>query len=253
MYPERYEFDIDAEDRGEILEAVGVPFIVVGSSLRVLFFSQQAGTLFGLKLSDIGRPLGSVLPPGEADQALHAVETALDRMRPVRAQLEIAGASDYEQRVQVLETPDGAVSGAVLTYAPHAGSDRSVRRLEQLVEFYESVLSRLPDLVARFDRGHRFIYANPAMAAAAELDIEDMLGRTAEELGLSSSLQRLCATEVEATVVTGEPFSETVSISAEEGDERKLWWRMIPELNTLGSVGSVFVVATDVTPLAGGG
>lgn len=52
MYPKRDDSGIDAEERSELLEslleAIGVPFVVVGSNLRVLFFSRHAASLFGL-------------------------------------------------------------------------------------------------------------------------------------------------------------------------------------------------------------
>jgi len=251
MYPKRDECGIDAEERSalleSLLEAIDVPFVVVGSNLRVLFFSQNAASLFGLSLSDVGLPLELVLPPHSVAYAVQSVETAIDGARTVSVPLEIERGYDYEQRVQVLEAPDGGVSGAVLSYVPVSSGEAATGHLGHLIRLYESLLSRLPDMVARLDSEQRFIYANPAMAAAAQVDVDEMLGRRADELELPETLRRMCGTEVKQTVMTGEPLVETVPLLTDRGDERDLWWRMIPELSTLGSVASVLVVATDIT------
>ncbi|MFO8064643.1 MAG: PAS domain-containing protein [Spirochaetia bacterium] len=252
MNTEHEDFGVDPEERSEILEslleAIGVPFLVVGADLRLLFFSQRAASLFGLSLSDVGRPVEDILPGGRDSQALRAVEQAIMGMRRSYTEIQVGYGTWYGQRVQILESPDGGSVGAVLTYfrvAAHTGSDRDT---ESLLGLYESILSHSPDIIVRLDRHQRFVYVNAAAAAMVGLDAEEMLGKSAWELGLTGEMARFLSTEVEQVILTGEPLSETVPVAV-HGKGTNLFWRLLPELNELGTVDAVLSVATDVTPL----
>lgn len=241
-----------AEERSELfetlLEAIGVPFLVVGASLRVLFFSQQAASLFSLSFSDIGHRLAEVLPPHIAPRAERGVEEAMATRRLSRRELRSDSGFAYAQRAQVLETPQGSPAGAVLTYLQSSAQSSSHRPFDALFDLYESMLSHVPDQIARLDRGRRFVYVNDAAAAVAEHEVEDMLGSTAEELDLAGTLGEIYTAEAEYAVVTGNQVSEIVELPL-GGRHVDIWWRLIPESNDLGSVASVLSIATELTEL----
>ncbi|MFP4067312.1 MAG: PAS domain-containing protein [Spirochaetaceae bacterium] len=252
MSQHRSDLAVNAEERSELLEtlleAIGVPFLVVAPSLRVLFFSQAAASLFGLRFSDIGRGVGEVLPPQIGACAVQAAEDVIRNGGRKRVELGADLGFPYDQRAQVLEDPDGEPGGAVLTYLRVPWHSAAERQFEALLDFYESMLTQLPDQIARLDTEGRFVYVNAAAAAMAGCEVEEMVGATARELGIGNRVGEMYSVEAEYAIASGEQISTLVR--APFGG-RKLWllWRLLPQLNELGSVLSVLSIATDVTSL----
>lgn len=124
MKPGRGESGLDPEERNRILESVlesiGVPFLIGGRDGRLLFFSERAGSLFGLTLSDVGRPLRETVTvlqdPAEYQHVEQVIESGVQQRIEVNT-----GVETYEQRMVPLETPEGAAAGVVITYSPMPG------------------------------------------------------------------------------------------------------------------------------------
>jgi two-component system, chemotaxis family, CheB/CheR fusion protein len=112
--------NFDLEERSRILEstldAIGVPFIVTGKDHRLFFFSDEAASLFRLKLSDIGRPLESVHARFRDGRVDEAIDQVLDQDREVDTEVEIESFGRFRQRVQPVDAPEGFAVGAVITY-----------------------------------------------------------------------------------------------------------------------------------------
>ncbi len=113
-----YDPGIDLEERSEILEtileAIGVPFLVVDKDLRLLFFSAQAASLFRLRLSDIGENLDEVMLQDKGSTT--SVAMALRERRVTYELLRSEAGREYTRRTQPLENEEGHFAGAVLTY-----------------------------------------------------------------------------------------------------------------------------------------
>jgi diguanylate cyclase (GGDEF)-like protein/PAS domain S-box-containing protein len=109
-----------------------------------------------------------------------------------------------------------------------------------------TLLEASPDLVARFDREHRHVYVNPAVAAATGVQREHMVGRTMREVGAPESLVEIWDTNLRRAFDTGASGEFEYSFRAPYG----LRWfqtRVAPEIGPDGSVESVLAVIRDVT------
>lgn len=113
--------NFDPEERNRILEstldAISVPFVVAGKDHRLFFFSDEAGSLFKLKLSDIGRPLESVHSRFHDAKVDEVIDRALDQEREVDTEIEIEALGRFRQRVQPVAAPEGFAVGVVITYS----------------------------------------------------------------------------------------------------------------------------------------
>ena len=111
----------DPEERNIILEstldAIGVPFVVAGKDRRLFFFSDEAASLFKLKLSDIGRPLENVHAQFRGAKVEAAIDRALHQEREVDTEIEIETFGRFRQRVQPVDAPEGFAVGVVITFA----------------------------------------------------------------------------------------------------------------------------------------
>jgi PAS domain S-box-containing protein len=111
---------------------------------------------------------------------------------------------------------------------------------------FESLAENLPDLVARYDRERRFLYANSAIEGALGLDRGQIIGRTQREVGLPGDLISIYDTSLSGVFATGQPHKVEFRLALASG-ERQFEAYHVPELNAAGAIGSVLCVARDIT------
>ncbi|MFN8507034.1 MAG: PAS domain S-box protein [Dehalococcoidia bacterium] len=117
----------------------------------------------------------------------------------------------------------------------------ALRRREQ--EF-KALAAHSPDIILRFDRRGRCVYANPAAAALASRDGAWFAGRAAEDLGLRTEPDLRPA--IEAAAGGGSERSSDVRIDL-PGGERWFDVRFVPETDEGGTPESVLLIGRDIT------
>ncbi|MFW6338956.1 MAG: PAS domain-containing protein [Alkalispirochaetaceae bacterium] len=252
MQPTPHDFGIDPDERSEVLEslleAIGVPFLVVDKDLRLLFFSARAASLFGLRLSDVGKPLESIVPSGSSVEAVASVSKAINRRETLSTRLIGEDGYEYKQRSQPLETPHEEVTGAVMTYSRHSEVDRDLRGMDELVQLYVALFSHSPDPVIRIDSSERLLYVNRAAASIIHLTPEELEGRQAGLLTRTGAMSETWLASVQRALSLG--GAEKLVLTANQaGRRRELLWRFLPEFNEFGVPDGVVCTATDVTDL----
>lgn len=252
MQPTPNDFGIDPDERSEVLEslleAIGVPFIVVDRDLRLLFFSARAASLFRLRLSDVGKPLESIAPSGSSAEAVASVAEAIDRKEVLFARLTIRDGYEYKQRSQPLETANEEVTGAVVTYSRHPEVVRDLRGMDELVQLYVDHFSHSPDPVIRIDASNRLLYVNRAAASIMHLTPEELGGRQVALLIRTGAMPETWFASVQHALTLG--GAEKLVLAADQaGRRREFLWRFLPEFNEFGVPEGVVCTATDVTDL----
>ena len=111
---------------------------------------------------------------------------------------------------------------------------------------FERLAENLPDLVARFDRSHRYVYVNSAVEKLLGLPRHAMIGRTQRELGMPEDLVGKFRQSLDETADTGESHTLEFSIAAARGD-RLFEAFHIPERDSGGQITTVLCVAHDIT------
>ena len=109
-----------------------------------------------------------------------------------------------------------------------------------------TLLERSPDLIARFDRGLRHVYVNPAVAEATGVPADRMVGRTMREIGAGPELTDIWDLELRRAFETGAGSEFEYSF---DGPSGLRWYhtRMVPELGHQGAIDTVLVLIRDVT------
>lgn len=111
---------------------------------------------------------------------------------------------------------------------------------------FRSMVEHSPDIVVRFDRACRRVYANPAyggMIGPPELYLgATPTERPALQLPVATAYQRW----LETVIATGRPAETELSVETVRG---RRWFsvRAVPELDATGRVDGVLTVAHDVT------
>ncbi len=124
----------------------------------------------------------------------------------------------------------------------HAEAELQQRELE-----FRTLVENTPDIITRYDRDLRHLYISPKAEQAIGVPVEQIVGRTVSELGLTySRLQDWYAT-VRQVFATGAPCSIETEFPRPDGELRLYQAHFVPELREEGQVTTVVSFARDIT------
>ena len=129
-----------------------------------------------------------------------------------------------------------------------ARADRELRQRERELR---AVTANTPDLLLRFDRALRHVFANDAVRATG-LAPADVLGKTLGELGMPDPLRDWCESHLRRVFTTGAAQSVEFDVDTPAGGRRHYAARLVPEVvgdgdGSAAAVAHVLAVARDVT------
>lgn len=113
-------------------------------------------------------------------------------------------------------------------------------------EEYRTLTENSPDIVIRFDRDLRHIYANSAAGRACGLSIEDLVGKTLFEIGLEQSSSDVWRQRISSVFQTGIPAKVEDTMPFPSGI-RNFEYQLVPEGNQSGMPASVMVIGREIT------
>ena len=104
-------------DMNNLLAGSGVATLFVDHQLRILRFTPSASEVINLILSDIGRPVAHIVSNlVGCDTLLADVQTVLDTLRPVDAEVQTTAGKWYMMAIRPYRTLQNVIEGAVLTF-----------------------------------------------------------------------------------------------------------------------------------------
>ncbi len=165
---------------------------------------------------------------------------------------EIVGETQYRH-------PDSGLRWAQHRMVPEFGDDgqvnsvlliaRDVHDIKESEQRFRTLADNFPDLIGRYDRDCRIIYANAATSRELGLSADEMLGRTLRELDAGHANDRQhedLARLIRRAFDEGEPNQHDATWFV-GGEERAFEIRLVPEADSAGTVTSVLGIARDVT------
>jgi two-component system CheB/CheR fusion protein len=104
-------------DMNNLLAGTGVATVFVDHGLHVLRFTPTASRIINLILSDVGRPVGHIVPNLVGYDSLVAdTQAVLDTLVPKEVDVQTTQGSWYTMRIQPYRTLDNVIEGAVITF-----------------------------------------------------------------------------------------------------------------------------------------
>ncbi len=217
----------------------------------ILSWNAAAERIFGWPAAEaVGQPIDLIVPP-ERRGALRPTVNRVLKGEPVEP-VETTNLRKDGVRINTQVTLSALRDevGKVIAFASTTRDITQRKRAEELLkrrkEEFESLAENLPDIVVRFDREIRYMYANAALERATGLPREAFLGKTHREAPLPTELAARFDESVREVFETG--MSNQVELSFITWDGECFFEsRHIPERDARGEVISALCVARDVT------
>lgn len=243
----------EAAELALIYATAPVGLCVLDTELRYVRVNERLADMNGVPpTKHLGRTVREILTKEVADASEPRLRNVLATGEPVLA-IELSGEIAAQPGVRhhwmeqfwPLLDSDGNPFGINVVVEDVTERKRleESRRLEQ--EF-RALAENSTDIIVRFDRSLRRIYANPAIERLLGRGREAILGRTHRELGLPQEVADLGDDQVRQVFATGGQRVMEFWLPTPRG-RRYLQSQMIPEFGSNGTVATVLVVTRDLT------
>ena len=146
-----------------------------------------------------------------------------------------------------LREADGQVSSIFVHGVDRTPEMRATHGLRQRERELRSVTENTPDLLTRFDRQYRHIFANSVVEKIIGYPAAEVLGKSHRELGMPKNLCDPWETAIRYVFDHGTHSVLDFSLNTPRDGERHFSCRLVPEFNERGQVESALGVTHDIT------
>ncbi len=140
----------------------------------------------------------------------------------------------------------GKLISAMTTWQDITQRKRIEDQLRRSEYELRTLVNNSPDLIVRFDRRMRYVYANPAYERIGGIAREHLAGKTNKELGMPEEQTSYWESAARKVFERGREESVEFDFTGFFG-KRYLWGKIIPEFAKDGSVETVITISRDIT------
>ncbi len=173
--------------------------------------------------------------------ALHELQSQNEELQSINEELETA-----KEELQSSNEELATVNEELQTQLVERERAEDIARKSE--EKYRTLVEHNPDVMIRYDRKSRLVYANPAIRDLANIPPDKAIGKTPDELNFPQNMAKDWQEKIRKVFTTGKPVS--LGIETGSGKSRRFFdWFLIPEFDAGGKVEFVLSTSRDVTGL----
>ncbi len=154
-------------DMNNLLAGTGIGTVFVDHQLHILRFTPAASQIINLILSDVGRPVGHILPNLVGyDRLVADTQAVLDTLAPKAVDVQTKDGKWYTLRIQPYRTLDNVIEGAVISFVDISETVQTREALRKANELLRLavVVRDARDAITVQDLDGRILAWNPGAA-----------------------------------------------------------------------------------------
>lgn len=264
------ETSIASNNLQNIINCTDIGTIFLDRNFRIALYTPAARTIFNLIPADYGRPLSDITHKLEYQELQHDAEVVLDKLNIIEKEVRTTDDDTYLMRLTPYKTDEDKINGIIITFiniterkhaekALRTAGDNYRIQLEQQVQQrtlelkesrdqYLTLVENTPDVITRWDKNLKLIFANSAFENKKRVKKEEMLGKTYQELGQPDEIAIPYSESLQKAFITGKTIEHYNSFPTPNG-EVHFYTRITPEKNPWGEIVTVLAIARDITEL----
>ena len=253
---ERGQAALSDTARGEqlqiIFDTMQAGIVLVNRQGVILFANQRMADMFGCTLEElIGTPYPEHVHPDQQqsgdEQMRRLIRGEIDHVHHERRYIRSDG-SDFWGHLSGRRHDDaeGNLISLIGVIADITDIKLAEEHLRQRKKLFTSLAENLPDVVARIDRNHRYVYINKQIEKITGVPTDVFLSRTNKEAEMPPELVELWEETINRAFETGEIIEINFTFPAVT-ELKHFESRVVPEHGENGTIDSVLTISRDVT------
>ncbi|MGN6615606.1 MAG: PAS domain-containing protein [Ilyomonas sp.] len=239
------DIDITNESRSqEIMRMMTESLFEVDNNWRVIFINAAALNFFSIEREKIeGHGLWNVFPEMTGTAFHRSLLHAMQDKKSFRKEF-------YSNRTHrwIYASVTPSARGLIVLFTDIQAQKNAAERLKESEQRLRSVVENTPDIITRWDKDRKLIFANHAFEDKTGMPILQALGKTNEEMGQPDHIAEPYMHKLDVVLHTA-MSTEHFNYFPSPVGERYYYSRMVPEFDTDGRVQSVLAIARDITDL----
>ena len=174
-------------DMNNLLAGTGIATVFVDHGLRILRFTPAATGIINLIQSDVGRPVGHLVPNlAGYDRLSEDTRAVLDTLVPKELEVQSRSGIWYAMRILPYRTLDNVIEGAVITFVDINSLKLAQEELRQSNQKFSITFEKAPlaAALATLPEG-KIIDVNESFERMFGYAREEVVGKTSVELGIN--------------------------------------------------------------------
>lgn len=237
--------DITDQKRTDlILDAINEVCFELDENFNFIYANRKAFTSWKKTAAEVlGRPIWEVFPEIRSTP----LEEALVRAATTKAQV-LQEVYCPVPHSWIFLNANPSPAGLIVLHFDITEQVEARRRLSEQQARYQALVENIPDMVTRWDRDLKLVYANSAFEVRTGQPIASMAGRTYLEMGLPEDFAQLWMEKLNQVLATGQAQSHYYALPTPAGTAY-FFSRIVPERAPDGSVHTALAIARDITDL----
>jgi len=254
----------------KIIESAEVETIFLDEDFYISLYTPSINAIFDLPPGNHKYPLPQIKHKLNYEGLQEDAETVLRTLAIVEKEVVTVDNKTYLVRLAPCRNDAGLVKGVVITFidiSVRKSAELEIRQTEQkyLLELeqkveqrtkelkesrdeYQTLVENTPDMITRWDKGMRLLYANAAFEAKTGASAGSLLGKTTLEMGDSDGIAIPYTNSLKKAFAEGVMVEHFNSYENQKG-EVHLYSRITPEKDLNGEVRTVLAIARDITDI----
>jgi two-component system sporulation sensor kinase A len=235
----------------QLLNLVGESVIVTNYDGTVIYWNQAAENMYGWTRSEaLGRNVVDVTVSNMSQKDANEIFQRLATGQHWEGEYKVSRKDGTEFLIWAHDTPvldkNGKISVIIGVSIDITERKKAEEALKESESKFKTLAENAPDAIMRFDKNLRILYLNPQDLAETGKPLEELVGKTNEEIGMPTELCKLWNDTFYRAKTSRKAQEVEFDFKTPKG-LKTFNLRIVPEFSETGSLRSYIGISRDIT------
>ncbi|NDJ85147.1 MAG: PAS domain-containing protein [Chloroflexi bacterium] len=165
------------------LQSTEIGMIFLDQDMAIREYTAAVTDIFGLRPSDMGRPLAEIANQLAYPKLIEDAESVLDTLNNVEKDVQAGDGRWFNVRIRPYRTTNNVIDGLVLTFSDIADQKQAQAQAEKQASYMRQVFDTIENSLLELNGDLRVVGANNAFYEKFQVAEEDTIGQMLYDLG----------------------------------------------------------------------